>query len=158
MEVAKIDWDEVNFEFSISPFVMADVGIGLTKSSKLKKFYHEGTLIIHADLLPHIFFTRDTRDFYKINLWGIKYKNAYFLNDDLSGFNFCFILGIDSFYWDLPLDPGGATSYNPKWYAFPDLAVGCGYSWKLQNDHYYRISLDAGLKIFISNLYLSYVW
>ena len=158
MEVAKIDWDEVDFELYISPFVMADVGIGLTKSSKLKKFYHEGTFILHADLLPHIFFTRDTRDFYKINLWGIKYKNAYFNKADYSGFNWFFNLGVNSIYIDLGLDPGGSSPSNPRWLVFPDVAIGCGYSWKLNNGHYFRLSADVGVKILISNIYLSFVW
>ena len=158
MEVAKIDWDDVDFELYISPFVMADVGIGFTKSSKLKKYYHEGTLIIHADLLPHIFFTRDTRDFYKINLWGIKYKSTYFSKNDRSGFIWFFNLGFNSIYIDLGLDPGGSSSSNPRWYTFPDVAIGCGYSWMLNNNHYFRISADVGLKILISNLYFSYVW
>lgn len=158
MEVAKIDWDDVDFEFSISLFVMADVGIGLTKSSKLRKVYHEGTFILHADLLPHIFFTSDTRDFYKINLWGIKYKSTYFSKNDRSGFIWFFNLGFSSIYIDLGLDPGGSSPSNPRWLTFPDLAVGCGYSWKLNNDHHFRLSADIGLKILISNIYLSYVW
>ena len=162
-EVAKIDWNDVDIEFYISPLVMADVGIGLTKSSKLKKGYHEGTLIIHADLLPNFLLpnlrTKDNRDFYKINKWGVKYKSAYFNKADYSGFNWFFNVGLEAIYIDLHLDPGGSSGISdPDWYVFPDLAIGCGYSWKLKNNHYFRFSADVGFKILISNLYFSYVW
>lgn len=158
MEVAKIDWDDVGFEFYISPVVVADVGIGLIKSSKLKKYYYEGTFILHADLFPHVF-EKDIENFYKIYFWGIKYKNAYFKKADYSGFNWFFNVGFESIYIDLHLDPGGSSGISdPDWLVFPDLAIGCGYSWKLKSGHYFRISLDAGLKLIISNLYFSYVW
>ena len=148
MELAKTDWDDVGFEFYISPVVVADIGIGLSKCSKLKKFYHEGTLIIHADLIPHVF-EKDIKDFYKIYFWGVKYKNAYFNKADYSGFNWFFNVGFESFYFGI---------YNSRWIVFPDIAFGSGYSWKLNNGHYFRISADVGLKILISNLYFSYVW
>ncbi|MCK5050151.1 MAG: hypothetical protein KAS53_00330 [Candidatus Cloacimonetes bacterium] len=163
MEVAKIDWDDVNFEFYISPVVMVDVGIGLTKSSKLKKVYHEGTLIIHADLLPNFLLPnlrmKDNEDFYKIHKWGLKYKSGYFSNEERRGFNWFFSLGFDAIIMDLQLDPGGSSGIsNPDWYVFPDVAIGCGYSWRLNKGHYFRLSADIGLKILISNIYLSYVW
>ena len=148
MEVAKIDWDDVGFEFYISPVVVADVGIGLTKSSKLKKYYYEGTFILHADLIPHVF-EKDVEDFYKIYFWGIKHRSAYFHKADYSGFNWFFNVGFESFYFGI---------YNSRWIVFPDVAIGCGYSWKLNNGHYFRLSADVGVKILISNIYLSYVW
>ena len=148
MEAAKIDWDELNFEFYLSPVVVADVGIGLSKCSKLKKYYHEGTFILHADLIPHVF-EKDVEDFYKIYFWGVKYRSAYFYKADYSGFNWFFNVGFESFYFGI---------YNSSWYVFPDLAIGCGYSWRLNNGHYFRLSADAGLKILISNIYISYVW
>ncbi len=157
VESEKINWDEFNFEFYLSPVVVADVGIGLSHCSKLKKFYHEGTFILHADLIPHVF-EKDVEDFYEIHFWGIKYKSAYFNKADYSGFNWFFNLGIESIYIDLGLDPGGSSPSNPRWLVFPDLAIGCGYSWKLNDGHYFRLSADVGLKILISNLYLSYVW
>ena len=148
MELAKHDWGKINFEFYISPVVIADVGIGLSQRMKLKKVYHEGTFILHADLLPHVF-EKDVEDFYKIYFWGVKYKSAYFNKTDYSGFNWFFNVGFESFYFGI---------YNSRWIVFPDLAIGCGYSWKLNNGHYFRLSADVGLKILISNLYLSYVW
>ena len=161
-ELAKLDWENFNYEFYISPGIFADVGIGISQCSKLKKLYHEGTFILHADLLPHVFFIKDiqdVKDFYKINLWGIKYKSAYFNKADYSSFNWFFNVGFESIYIDLPLDPGGSSGVSdPDWYVLPDIAFGGGYSWKLNSGHYFRISLDAGLKLIISNLYFSYVW
>lgn len=159
MELAKKDWENINIELYISPGVIADVGIGLTQCLKLKKFYHEGTFILHADLIPHVF-EKDIEEFYKIYFWGIKYKSAYFYKEDCSGFNWFFNVGFQSIFIDLSFGgPGGSSgSSNPSWHGFPDLAVGCGYSWKLKNSHYFRISLDAGVKLVISNLYFSYVW
>jgi len=161
-EVNNINWDDYNFEFYISPLVMADVGVGLLKYSKTKRHFHEGALLINADLLPNYLLpnlrTKDNNDFYKIIKWGINYRSGFFSNEERKGFNWFFSLGIESIYIDLPLDPGGASSSNPRWYVLPDLAIGCGYSWKLNNGHFFRISLDAGLKLIISNLYLSYVW
>ena len=81
-----MDWDDVNFEFYISPVVVADVGIGLSQHLKLKKFYHEGTFILHADLIPHVF-EKDIEEFYKIYFWGFKFKSAYFTSFNTSRFN-----------------------------------------------------------------------
>lgn len=148
MELAKHDWEKIKFEFYISPVIIADVGIGLSQRMKLKKVYHEGTFILHADLIPHVF-EKDIEEFYKIYIWGGKYRSAYFNNADYSGFNWFFNVGFQSIFMNI---------YGAAWIPFPDLAVGCGYSWKLDNDHHFRISLDAGLKAYISNLYFSYVW
>ena len=148
MELAKQDWKNFKFELYISPVVVADVGIGLSQRMKLKKVYHEGTFILHADLIPHVW-EHDVKEFYKIYFWGGKYKSAYFSNADYSGFNWFFNVGFESFYFGI---------YNSSWIVFPDVAIGCGYSWKLNNNHYFRISADAGLKILISNIYISYVW
>ena len=159
MDTAKTDWDDISFEFYISPVVMPDVGIGISQCSKLKKVYQEGTIIFHADLIPSVWELRhNAEDFYKIYLWGIKYRSTYFYKLDYSGFNWFFNLGFSSFYMDFGLDPGGSSPSNPSWFTLPDVAVGCGYSWKLQNNHHFRISLDVGFKILISNLYFSYVW
>lgn len=148
IEVAKKNWENFKFEFYISPVVIADVGIGISQRSKLKKFYHEGTFILHADLIPSIF-EKDIKEFYKIYIWGGKYKSAYFKNADYSGFNWFFNVGFQLIFINI---------YGSAWIPFPDLALGCGYSWKLNNGHYFRLSADAGLKILISNIYLSYVW
>ncbi|MDP8201304.1 MAG: hypothetical protein P9M11_04120 [Candidatus Tenebribacter burtonii] len=159
IEVTKKDWENFKFEFYISPGVMPDVGIGFPQRNKLQKSFQEGTLILHADLIPSVWELRhNAEDFYKIYLWGIKYRSTYFYKLDYSGFNWFFNLGFSSIYIDLGLDPGGSSPSNPSWLVFPDLAVGCGYSWKLNNDHYFRISADVGLKILISNIYISYVW
>ena len=163
MEMTKKGWEDFNFEFYISPVVMPDVGIGLSKCSKLKKLYYEGTLFIHADLFPNYLLPnlkiKDNEDFYKIYKWGIKYKCGYFSKNDRSGFNYFFNLGFESLNTILPLDPGGDSGiFDYNWYVFPDLAVGCGYSWKLKDGHYFRISADIGLKLVISNLYFSYAW
>lgn len=148
MELAKQDWENFKFELYISPIVVADVGIGLSQRLKLKKVYQEGTLILHADLIPHVW-EHDVNEFYKIYFWGVKYRSAYFKNADYSGFNWFFNVGLESFYFGV---------YKLRWIVFPDLAIGCGYSWKLNNGHYFRLSADVGLKILISNLYFSYVW
>ncbi len=157
IELAKKDWKNFKFELYISPVVVADVGIGLSQRMKLKKVYQEGTLILHADLIPHVW-EHDVNEFYKIYFWGAKYRNAYFKNADYSGFNWFFNVGFESIYIDFSLDPGGSSPSNPSWIVFPDLAIGCGYSWRLNNGHYFRISADVGLKILISNLYISFVW
>ncbi len=157
MDMAEKDRENFKFELYISPVVVADVGIGLSQRLKLKKVYQEGTLILHADLIPHVW-EHDVNEFYKIYFWGAKYRSAYFKNADYSGFNWFFNFGFDSIYIDLGLNPGGSSPSNPKWLVFPDMAIGCGYSWKLNNGHYFRLSADVGLKILISNLYLSYVW
>ncbi|MDP8268120.1 MAG: hypothetical protein P9L97_05275 [Candidatus Tenebribacter davisii] len=148
IEVSKKDWDDISFEFYISPVVVADVGIGISQRSKLKKVYQEGTIILHADLIPLIW-EPDIEEFYKIYFWGAKFKSAYFSKADYSGFNWFFNVGFESFYFGI---------YNSSWIVFPDLAVGCGYSWKLKNDNYIRLSADAGFKILISNIYISYIW
>jgi len=160
IDIAKSDWENYNFEIYLSPGVIPDLGIGYIKRTKLKRSYHEGSYFIHADLIPSIWELRqNAEEFYKIYIWGMKYKSNYFYKPDYRGFNWFFNLGFQSILIDLQLDPGGGSgSSNPSWVGFPDLALGFGYSWKLKNDHYFRISLDAGLKIFLSNLYVSYVW
>jgi len=161
MEAGKVDWKDLNYEFYISPVVLPEVGIGVGQRSMHEKFCQEGIVILHADLIPSIWELRyDAKEFYKIRLWGVKYKSTYFYKPDYSGFNWFFNVGFQTFYADLNFgSPGGSVpSSNPRWHGFPDLAVGCGYSWKLKNDNYFRVSLDAGIKLILSNLYFSYVW
>ena len=161
IEIAEEEWSDNHWEVYISPIVVGDVGIGYAKRNALKKSYQEGTVFLHADFIPSVWELRnDAKDFYKIYVWGIKCKSAYYYRPDYSGFNWFFNVGFQSFLADLSLlDPGGSSgSLNPTWNIFPNLALGCGYCWKLQNDHYFRISLDAGLKLIFSNLYFSYGW
>jgi hypothetical protein len=160
IEIAKKEWEDYNWEVYVSPGVIPDLGIGCINRKNLKRSYHEGTYLIHADLIPSVWELRQNfEDFYKIYIWGIKYRSSYFYKPDYSGFNWFFNVGFNSLLIDLPLDPGGSSgSHDPRWYIFPDLAIGCGYSWKLKNNHFFRISLDAGVKLIISNLYFSYVW
>lgn len=157
MELAKEDWKKLSYELYISPLVVANAGIALTQRKKLKKSYNEASGVLYADIIPQVD-AKDNSEFYKINLWGAKFKSTYFYKPDFSGFNWFFNFGFQSIYIYLPFDPGGPSSQDPDWILFPDIAVGCGYSWKLKNDDHLRISLDAGLKFFISNLYISYVW
>jgi hypothetical protein len=160
MEIAQDEWSNYNWELYISPVVLPELGIGCTKRKMLTKSYHEGTHLLHVDIIPSIWeLNVGRKDYYKIEFWGLKYRSSYFYKPDYSGFNWFFNIGFQALYIDLSLDPGGSSgSSNPRWVPFPDLALGCGYSWKLQNEKYFRISLDAGVKLVISNLYFSYVW
>ena len=152
MKLAKKDWEGFNYKVYISPLIIPDVGFGICNSSKKGNFYHESTFYLHG--LYYIF--GEDKDYFA--RFGMKLKNSYFLKNDRSGFNFFFILGVEKIYYDLPLDPGGSSGYNPEWHTFPDLAIGCGYSWKLNNDNYIRVSADVGIKAVLGNIYLSYVW
>ncbi len=151
-EKMKLAKKECNYKIYISPLIIPDVGFGICDSSKIGNFYHEFTFYLHG--MYYRF--GGGKDYFA--RFGVKLENSYFLKNDRSGFNFFFILGGERIYFDLPLDPGGSSKYNPKWRTFPDLAIGSGYSWKLNNDNYIRVSADVGLKAVLGNIYISYVW
>ena len=40
----------------------------------------------------------------------------------------------------------------------PNLSGGLGYSFRVSENSFFRLSMDIGFKWFLSNLYLSYIW
>jgi len=89
-----------NIEFYVSPGVIADVGIGAAQRFELESSYQEATLLIHADLFPHVW-EENIDEFYKIYFWGAKFKSSYFYKPDYSGFNWFFNIGFQAIYIDL---------------------------------------------------------
>ncbi|MCK5050152.1 MAG: hypothetical protein KAS53_00335 [Candidatus Cloacimonetes bacterium] len=40
----------------------------------------------------------------------------------------------------------------------PNISVGSGYSFRVSRESYLRLNMDIGMKLLISNIYLSFVW
>jgi len=85
---------------------------------------------------------------------GISLLTNAFKNSNRKGFFFRTNIGVD--YVVLAGgDPGGGVV--SKEFAFPNFSLGGGYSIKIGRNSFFRISLDVGLKVLISNLNLSII-
>lgn len=89
-------------------------------------------------------------------------RNQFFTRNNKSGFFWSFNAGFDFIQMESwSFNPGGPNSDDEPHissYGAPNLSIGLGYSFKLENDSYIRLDWDIGVKWFISNIYLSYVW
>lgn len=116
----------------LSPGLFSTLGLGLGSVSENQRI--EKMIIIHAGLSP--FFLGG----------GVYLQNRYFKDSTRTGMYYTFDIGID-----LIAAIGGRGSRL----TLPNIAGGVGYSKKIGDNSYFRISIDAGIKAVISNLNLS---
>ncbi|MDP8201303.1 MAG: hypothetical protein P9M11_04115 [Candidatus Tenebribacter burtonii] len=150
--------DSVKFKFdqkyiSISPLIAPRICLGLTSTYKLENQHLQEAIIYF-----HAF---DTFSAYKV--YGIATRNnTYFLRNTKHGFFGLWNFGYDFIQMeDWTYNPGGPNPDDDEGiitYGFINLAVGLGYSFQMKNDTYFRLEWDVGLKYFLSNIYISYVW
>jgi len=131
------------FSLAISPRIY----LGLVKVNKFDNRIREDIFYLHG------FYYR------KLQVYGIALKSNYF-KEYRTGLFTSLIIGIDYSHFPLlSLNPGGSTG-GTHWMdlAIPTIALGLGYSFQIGDDSYLRISLDAGFKIFLSNLNVTFVF
>ena len=122
---------------SLTPVIAPGLAIGRGKVIYNEENGHckEFTPYFHINVLP------------MISTIGIAYIHNYFKNYNRTGYFFRTNVGLEG---------GLGMGYYP--YVIPDLSLGYGYSWKNGKNSYFRISMDVGVKVLISNLNFSYVF
>ena len=102
--------------------------------------------------------------FYSVGLktYGAAVTYNYFWNGTRNGFFTQLTIGFDYVYFNgLGISPGGSTpdtTSDDIEGLCPNLSSGFGYSLPVGNDYSLRLNWDIGLKWFLSNIYISFVW
>ncbi|MCK5050153.1 MAG: hypothetical protein KAS53_00340 [Candidatus Cloacimonetes bacterium] len=148
--------DSIKFKFdqqfiSISPLYSPRICLGILKSKKMSddRFF-ESILYIHAF---------DTFSIFRV--YGVAYRgNAFISENRRSGFYFLVNGGVDYIQYDTGYFCFSSENCDSeiRGIGFINAAVGIGYSFKLKNESYIRLESDIGIKWFVSNIYISYVW
>lgn len=123
----------------LSPGPFTTLGFGLGPVSNDQRI--EKLIIIHAGLAPMFLGG------------GIYSQTRYFKDSTRTGMFYTFDIGVDLILGPAA-DPGGGSAGFIT-FPFPNIAGGIGYSNKIGDNSYFRISLDIGLKAIISNVNLS---
>jgi len=145
--------DSIKFKFdqkyiSVSPLLSPRICLGILKSKKMSddRFF-ESIIYLHAF---------DTFSVFRV--YGVAYRcNAFILENRRSGLYLLANGGLD--YIQHAGFFGSENSDSKiKSVIFPNLAIGTGYSFEINNDSYLRLELDIGYKWLLTNIYISYVW
>ena len=123
----------------LSPGLFSTLGFGIGSVSSDNIL--EKLVIIHAGLAPMFLGG------------GIYYQTRYFKDSTRTGIFYTFDIGVDLIL-GAGADPGGGSADFGN-IPFPNIAAGIGFSKKIGENSYFRISIDAGIKAVISNLNLS---
>lgn len=130
---------------AISHILIPRLCYGIVKTSKSENEKFEETMIaIHA------------YDNFSVNkTYGLFIRKNFFLSKNTRS-NFFFLIngGIDYFQ----SEPLIFTNDEMIKGMFVNLSMGFGYSIPLGNDSFLRFESDLGLKWFLSNFYVSFVW
>ncbi len=138
---------------SISPLISPRICIGIVNPIKQSDDrYLESIYYFHAF---------DTFSVFKV--YGVAFRgNAFIGENKRSGMYLMANGGVDFLQYEpFCFDPGGSNCDEKKDVKsgfFPNITFGLGYSFKINNDSFFRLELDLGLKWFLSNIYISYVW
>ena len=149
--------DSIKFKFdqkyiSVSPLISPRICFGLLSANKFEdQRFNETILYVHA-----------CESFSVYKVYGIAARiNHFFARNKKSGCFWIMNVGLDFLQMEpLCFDPGGSNCDDEGITAgiAPNISTGLGYSFKLKNDSYLRLEWDVGLKWFLSNIYISYVW
>ena len=123
----------------LSPGLFTTLGFGIGSVSSDKRI--EKLVIVHAGLAPMFLGG------------GIYSQTRYFQDSTRTGMFYTFDIGVDVIL-GAGADPGGGSAGFIT-IPFPNIAGGIGYSTKIGDNSYFRLSLDVGIKALISNLNLS---
>lgn len=137
---------------SISPVLSPRICFGLVNTDKQDD----------GRYLESIYYLHAFETFSILKAYGFAFRgNTFIAKNKRSGLYLIGNVGIDYVQFEpFSFDPGGSnTSDNGiKSTLFPNLAFGVGGSIKMKNDSYLRLEMDFGLKWFLSNFYLSFIW
>ncbi len=137
--------------FSISPVLSPRICFGLVKTDRQDdERYLETIWYVHA-----------FDSFREARFYGLAFRgNAFISENTRSGFYLIANVGIDYLQYEpfFSFGEGSASDSGTTRRLFPNAAFGCGYSFRMKNDTYFRLEGDFGIKWFVSNLYLSFVW
>ena len=92
---------------------------------------------------------------------GVFFTKNTFKTEDRVGFYGIWNVGIDyAIVGDLIGEPGGTSGTNGRnrRLIFPYFTFGAGYSMKIGNGSFFRISGDIGLKMLIANIKFSFIF
>jgi len=150
-EFLKIKYEQIYF--SVSPLISPRICIGIVNPIK-----QNDDRFLESIYYFHAF---DTFSIFKV--YGIAFRgNAFIGENKRSGMYLMANGGVDFLqYESFCFDPGGSNcdeKEDIKSGFSPNITFGLGYSFKINNDSFFRLELDFGLKWFISNIYISYVW
>jgi len=150
--------DSIKFKFtqtflSISPLISPRISIGIVNPIKQNDDRY----------LESIFYFHAFDTFSTFKCYGVAFRgNAFIKESKRSGLFLLANGGIDYLQYEtFCFDPGGSNCDEKeeiKSGFFPNITFGLGYSFKINNDSFFRLELDFGLKWFLSNIYISYVW
>ena len=97
-----------------------------------------------------------------LQTYGFAVMYNYFWSGSRNGIFTQLTIGFDYVYFTgLGISPGGSTPDSKSddiEGLCPNLSSGFGYSFQMGTDSYLRLNLDIGLKWFLGNIYLSFVW
>jgi len=146
--IPKIQRPKSCFSLSLDTIILPGIQFGYGWIIYDSTYTSEEFVTIHANTLG------------TITAIGIYLKKTKFKNTERVGWFGFWKLGIDYGYiGDLTLGPGGESSsggFKPS--ICPNISLGMGYSFKIGNNSYFRITGDIGIKLLIANLTLSYVF
>jgi len=136
------------FSLSLDTIILPGIQLGYGWIVYDSTYTSEEFITIHANTLG------------TITAIGIYLKKTNFKNEERVGWFGFWKLGIDYGITDLFIaGPGVASSSSGnKPLIFPIISAGLGYSWKVGNNSFYRITGDVGIKLLIANITLSYVF
>ena len=123
----------------LSPGLFTTLGLGIGSIAPDKRV--EKVIIIHAGLAPMFLGG------------GIYSQTRYFKDSTRTGIFYTFDIGVDVIL-GAGANPGGGSAGFVT-IPFPNVAGGIGYSTKIGDNSYFRLSIDLGIKAVISNLKLS---
>lgn len=147
-------------QVSISPVIVPSINIGTGNTTIGKSAVKDVFFIFRC------FSTFTGDDPLKItgdnsfNMLGLHIKTNYFKNTARQGWFWMTDFGVD--YFSMPpfnFDPGGG-SFNSDQHnmVLPIISGGGGFSWRVGNDQFLRLSLDIGIKLLPLDLNLAYVF
>ena len=130
---------------AISPLISLRVCVGIiTAKQNSEQHWIEYKYYLHG------FYSEGLRTY------GAAVTYNYFWSGTRKGYFTQFTAGIDYVYFTGfgfgPATGGGGEGFGPS------LSSGFGYSFQLGKDSYLRLNMDIGIKWFLSNIYISYVW
>ncbi|MEA2104459.1 MAG: hypothetical protein U9P79_07455 [Candidatus Cloacimonadota bacterium] len=131
------------FLFALDTVILPGIQLGWGQIKYDSTYVRENMVTLHLNTIGFV------------TTMGSSWNVNRFRSLDRAGLYNCFNLGLDYVIMIGP-EPGGGGDI--KHYVFPNISYGLGYSFKIGTNSFFRISLDFGLKLIISNLKISFIF